>query len=238
MDNEMKILILNPNTSDAVTKKVAAVIQKIANPGTEAVVKQIPHGPESLESFYDEANASPYILQCVKEANEIGFDAIINAAFCDPALEAMKEISDIPVYGFEECTFSAALLYGNKFGILTEKKHKEAVKSREVRKHGLEARFAGVKALDMGVVEIANEPQKVKERGIEAAKELISNGAEVIIMGCSSMAGYSEDLEKELGVTVLDPTAITFKMVEGLTQLGIRHSKIGLYAKPKIQKIN
>ncbi len=233
----MKILVLNPNTSEIVTQKVAAVIDRIKRPDTIAVTKSVPHGPVSLESFYDEALATPYSIECVKQANEEGFDAVINAAFCDPGIEALKEISDIPVYGLEECAFAAALLYGNKFGILTEKKHKESVKAREVRKHGLESRFAGVKALNMGVVEMAEQPEKVKETGIRVARELIDNGAEVIIMGCASMAGYSEDIERELGVPVIDPTATAFKMVEGLTELGLHHSKIGLYSKPKVQKI-
>lgn len=233
----MKILVLNPNTSDVVTNKIAAVIEKIKRPDTIAVCESAPHGPVSLESFYDEARATFYTVERVKQANEEGFDAVINAAFCDPGIEAMKEVSVIPVYGLEECAFSAALLYGNKFGILTEKKHKEAVKSREVRKHGLESRFAGVKSLNMGVVEMAEQPEKVKEVGIRAAKELIDDGAEVIIMGCASMAGYSEDIEKELGVPVIDPTSVAFKMVEGLTDLGLRHAKIGLYSTPKPQKM-
>jgi allantoin racemase len=234
----MKILVLNPNTSETVTQRIAETAKKAAHPDTEIVVTGTPHGPESLESFYDEAIATPYILQSVKDANEAGYDAVINAAFCDPGIEALKEISDIPVFGLEECSFSAALLFGNKFAILTEQKHKEAVKSREVRKHGLESRFAGVKALNMGVVEIANNPLKVKEAGIKAARELIENGAEVIILGCSSMAGYSEDLEKELKVPIIDPIATTVKMAEAFTALGLRHAKIGLYSKPKIQKVN
>jgi Asp/Glu/hydantoin racemase len=98
-------------------------------------------------------------------------------------LEAAKEISQIPIYGIEETTFSIALLLGNKFGILTEKKHKEAVKVQHVRKHGLEQRFAGVRALDMGVVEIAGEPEKVKARGLKVGRQLIEeDGAEVIIL--------------------------------------------------------
>ncbi len=233
----MKILVLNPNTSEVVTNKVVAVIEKIKRPDTIVVCESAPHGPVSLESFYDEARATFYTVERVMQANDEGFDAVINAAFCDPGIEAMKEVSTIPVYGLEECAFSAALLYGNKFGILTEKKHKEAVKSREVRKHGLESRFAGVKSLNMGVVEMAEQPEKVKEVGIRAAKDLIDDGAEVIIMGCASMAGYSEDIEKELGVPVIDPTSVAFKMVEGLTDLGLRHAKIGLYSTPKPQKM-
>lgn len=234
----MKILVLNPNTSEIVTNKIANVIKTIARPETEVIVKSVDHGPESLESFYDEAMAVPYIMQAVKSAHEEKFDAIIIAAFCDPGIEAAKEISLIPVFGSEECTFAVSLLFGNKFGIITEKKHKEAVKAREVRKHGLESRFAGVRALDMGVVEIALNPKKAKERGIAVARQLIDDGAEVIIMGCASMAGYSDEIKQELGIPVIDPTIATFKLVEGIVETGLSQSKIGLYATPTPQKMN
>ncbi len=235
----MKILVLNPNTSTVVTQKVAGLIQKIARPETEAVVAQIEHGPESLESFYDEALATPHSIEAIRKANAQGFDAVVLAAFCDPGLEALKEISAIPVYGLEEVSFSVALLLGNKFSILTEKKHKENVKQQQVRKAGLDLRFASVRALNMGVVEIASDPEKVKRTGIEVGRRMVQeDGAEVIIMGCASMAGYAEDLERELGVPIIDPVAVTFKMVEGLTELGLRHSKVGLYAQPAPQKMN
>jgi allantoin racemase len=235
----MKIMVLNPNTSQVVTDRIGRAVMRIARPETEVVVAQIPHGPESLESFYDEALATPYVIEAVQEANRSGFDAVVLAAFCDPGIEALKEISDIPIYGLEEVSFSVALLLGNKFSILTEKKHKENVKAQQVRKHGLESRFASVRALNMGVVEIATDPVKVKENGVAIARRMIEeDGAEVIIMGCASMAGYSEDLEQALGVPIIDPVAVTFKVVEALTEIGLRHSKIALYAKPAPQKMN
>jgi len=233
----MKILVLNPNTSKLVTEKIEKVIRKVARPDVEVVVDCIEHGPEVLESYYDEALATPYTIQRVKQANAEGFDAIILAAFCDPGIEALKEISDIPVYGTEEAAFSVALLLGNKFAILTEKKSKESVKAQHVRKLGLESRFANVRALGMGVVEIAEDERKVITRAVELSQYMIDEDkAEVIIMGCASMAGYSGELEEKLHVPILDPVTVAYKMVEGLTELGIRHSKIGLFARPKEQK--
>lgn len=229
----MKILVLNPNTSDLVTSRIADQVRRIARPDTEVEIAQLPHGPETLESYHDESLATPHILEAVKAANRQGYDAIVLAAFCDPGLEALKEVSDIPVYGIEEATFSVALLLGNKFGILTERKHKESVKRQHVRKHGLEGRFASVRAMGMGVAEIAEQPEKAKEVGMAVSRRMIEeDGAEVIIMGCASMAGHSEDLERALRVPILDPVAITFKLAEGLADLRIRHSKIGLYATP------
>lgn len=235
----MKILVLNPNTSRAVTDRVAGVIHRIARSDVQVEVAQIAHGPEALESYYDETVAAPYIIEAVRNANRQGFDAVIIAAFCDPVIEALKEISDIPVYSLEETAFSIALLLGNKFSILTEMKHKVSVKTQHVRKHGLESRFASVRPLNMGVTEIAENPARVKQVGMEIARRMIDeDGAEVIIMGCASMAGYSEDLERELCVPVLDPVSVTYKVVEGLTDIGVRHSKLGLYATPAPKKQN
>ncbi len=233
----MKILVLNPNTSEMVTKKIEMAVMAVARKDVEVTVDRIEHGSEVLESYYDEAISAPYIIEKVKQANRAGYDAIIIAAFCDPGIEALKEISDVPVYGTAETTFSVALLLGNKFAILTEKKHKESVKIQQVRKMGLESRFAGVRALGMGVMDIGEEEEKVKIRGIEAARQMIEQDkAEVIIMGCASMAGYSQEMEDVLGVPILDPVTVTYKVVEGLTELRIMHSKIGLYATPAEQK--
>lgn len=233
----MKILVLNPNTSRLVTDKIEKVVRKVARKDVEVVVDCLEHGPEVLESYYDEARATPYSIEKVQQANREGFDAVIIAAFCDPGIEALKEISDIPVYGTEEAAFSAALLLGNKFAILTEKKQKESVKAQHVRKLGLESRFANVRALGMGVVEIAEDERKVIDRAVELSRRMIDEDkAEVIIMGCASMAGYSAELEEKLQVPILDPVSVAYKMVEGLTELGIRHSKIGLFARPAEQK--
>lgn len=234
----MKILVLNPNTSSVVTRRIADVVGRIARPDTEAVVRQIDHGPEALESSYDESLAVPAIIRAVTEAPVEGFQAVVIAAFCDPGLDAVREVSDIAVYGLEETTLSVALMLGNKFGILTEKPHKAAVKTQHVRKLGLASRCASVRALGMGVAEIAADPEGVKRIGLAIARRMIEeDGAEVIVMGCAAMSGYSEGLEQELRVPILDPVAVTFKVVEGLSEIGIRHSKLGLYATPAIQKV-
>lgn len=234
----MKILVLNPNASEMVTQKIEQAVRKVARPDVEVSVEKLPHGPEVLESYHDEALATPWSIERVKQANADGYDAVILAAFCDPGIEALKEISGIPVYGVEEGAFSVALLLGNRFSILTEKKHKEAVKEQHVRKLGLLDRFASVRALGMGVVEIGEDESKVLQRGIELGRSMVNDDkAEVIIMGCASMAGYSAELEAALGVPILDPVTVTYKMVEGLTELGLKHSKIGLFAKPSQQKM-
>ena len=38
------------------------------------------------------------------------------------------------------------------------------------------------------------------------------------------------DVKKELGLVVLDPTSVAFKIAEAVIDVGIRHCKRGLYA--------
>lgn len=235
----MRILVLNPNTSSAVTQKIAQTVQRIARPDVQVTVSQIAHGPETLESYYDEAMAAPYIFAAIRQAEAEGYDAVVLAAFCDPALEAVREIAAIPVYTLEETSFSVALLLGHKFGILTEKKHKESVKRQHVRKYGLESRFASVRALNMSVAEITADAERVKRAGKEIMRRMIEeDGAEVIVLGCASMTGYADELASDLGVPILDPILVTYKVAEALAEIGLRHSKIGLYATPAPKKIN
>jgi len=186
----VKILVLNPNTSKLVTKKIEDAVKKVARKDVEYVVEQIEHGPEALESYHDETLAYPYILEKVEKANAKGFSAIVLAAFCDPGIEALRERSAIPIYGTEETTLSIALLLGNKFSILTEKKHKESVKRQHVRKLGLEQRFAGVRALNMGVVDKVLLSEALDEEKIEEFEKAAEKvGSEVVLISVETREG-------------------------------------------------
>ena len=102
-----------------------------------------------------------------------------------------------------------------------------------VRLNGLENRLASVRALGVSVEETTADEEKTKEAVLAVARKAIEeDGAEVIILGCAGMAGYDKDLEAELGVPVLDPSAVALKMAEAMVDLGLKPSKIGKFAHP------
>ena len=229
----MRILIINPNTSEHMTAKIRAVAGTIKREDCEVTVVCPLHGPITLESSYDEAYSIAPTIDLVKQANQEGYDAIILACFCDVGVEAAKEISSVPVLGLEEATLSVALLLGDKFGIMTEKRPRVAMKKLHVRRHGLLERMASIRPLELSVAELDADPERTKATGMALARRMIEeDGAEVIIMGCAAMAGYSEDLERELQIPVLDPLKVTLKLTEALVDMGVAHSRIGLYAPP------
>ncbi|NMB94407.1 MAG: hypothetical protein GYA26_10490, partial [Flexilinea flocculi] len=61
--------------------------------------------------------------------------------------------------------------------------------------------------------------------------------AEVIVLGCAGLAGYAEDIERELGVIVLDPSSVALKVAEALVDLGLHHSKAGRFSYPPVKEI-
>ena len=229
----MKIFVINPNTSQTMTDHIREALEGVKRPDTELTVTCPDRGPETIESAYDEAFAIPPTLELVKKANKEGYDAVILACFSDPGLEAAREVSVIPIIGIEESTLHMASMLGARFSILTPRKQRIPSKCEHVHIRGLSHFLASVRSLDLSVAETDSDPAKTKQRLINVAKTAVEkDGAEVIIMGCAGMAGYAREIEDILGVKVLDPVAIALKTAEAMADLGLTHSKIGLFAAP------
>ncbi len=229
----MKILVINPNTSESMTDHIREALESVKRADTELMVTHPDRGPETIESAYDEAYAIPPTLELVKKADQEGFDAVILACFSDPGLDAAREISAIPVIGIEEATLHMAAMLGAKFSIMTPRRQRIPSKREHVHLRGMSHFLASVRSLDLTVAETDADPGKTKQRLMEVAKVAVEeDGAEVIVMGCAGMAGYAEEIERSLNVKVLDPSAVALKTAEAMADLGLAHSKAGLYAAP------
>ncbi|MFM2120353.1 MAG: hypothetical protein RL722_1821, partial [Pseudomonadota bacterium] len=82
----MKLLVLNPNTSAAMTAGIAAAARAVAAPGTEVIAAQPSFGPLSIEGQFDEAIAAAGVAEQMRlHAGRI--DAAVIACFGDPGLD-------------------------------------------------------------------------------------------------------------------------------------------------------
>jgi allantoin racemase len=235
----MKILVINPNTSESMTEHLRRELLPLKSPVTELDCVNPSHGPVSIESAYDEALAIPPTLELVRQAERDGYDAVVIACFSDPGLDAARELVAIPVVGIEEATLHLAAQLGYRFTILTSRRERVPAKTEHVMMRGLESRLASVRPLEMSVLDMDADPVRTKERILDVAGAAVrEDAAEVIILGCAGLAGYAADVERELGVIVLDPSPVALKAAEMLVSLGLRHSKRGLYAAPPAKPIS
>lgn len=229
----MKIMVINPNSSEHMTKHLEETLTKIAGPNTALTVVCPPGGPYSISSAYDEAMCAAGTLRLVRQANEEGYDAVILACFSDPALEAAKEISGILVMGIAETSLHVASMMGFKYTILTLTDERIPSKFNEAGRFRLEGSLASVRALGMTVAETDEKPEEAKAQIKKIARiAAAEDRAEVIVLGCAGMAGYAEEVEREVGVVVIDPSSVTLKVTEALVEAGVHLSKRGLFAYP------
>ncbi len=229
----MKILVVNPNSSVEMTQSIREALERIRRPDTVVEVVRLENGPSSIESATDGAMSTPLLLDRIRWANQEDFDAVIVACFSDPGLEPAREVSGILVLGIQQTTLAIAATLGHKYSILTPLSSRIASKEQDVRRFRVDSACASVRALDLSVSQTEGDPELTKRRVKEVARAAIEqDGAEVIILGCAGMVGYAEELERDMGIVVLDPTSVTFKVTEGLVELGIRHSKRGLFHTP------
>lgn len=198
------------------------------------------HGTHSVESLTDEAYNAPFILEQVARANKEGYDAIVLDCACDPILEAAREVSEIPVVGPRNTALHLALTLGTKFGVVTVQG--ESLKrcfEHGIRKEGLESFCRGVKYLDIPVLEISKKPKDAQMEIVSRSRELIENGADVIVLGCTALSHEIDlgPIMAELGVPVIDPWVVAMRTAFLLVESGLSHSKIAYPAPPK-KKLN
>jgi len=215
-----RVLVLNPNSSTKVTEHLRSFLETIKSADTQLKVVNIQEGPTSIESHYDIALAVPEIIKIVSEMYE-EFDSVFLACFADPGLEVLREILDKPVIGAMESSIYVACMLGERFSIIAINQERAKAKWRYVRSLGLEERMVSVEAIDMSVLEMEENPSKTIKKAVEAAMIAKSKGADVVILGCASMAGYSKIIQEKAEVCVIDPIMIGYRLTEALTGMNL-----------------
>jgi allantoin racemase len=231
----MRILVVNPNTTASMTRGIAMAARTAGSPGVEIIAVNPEFGPPSIEGYYDEVFSIPGIIAEMQKAGYV--DATIIACFDDTGLDAARCVSAAPVIGIGEAAFHVASMIAHKFGVVTTLARSIAPIEHNLQKYGLASRCSGVRASDVGVLELeepGSKARKIIEAEIERAVH--DDGAEAIVLGCAGMADLSRQLSQTAGVPVLDGIACAVALAEGMARLGLRTSKINTYGVPLVKQ--
>lgn len=230
----MRILLINPNTSEEFTNRVQAIADRYSFPGTTAVAMNPTAGPRSIEGIYDELLSSPGTLElAITHLDD--FDAFVIACYSDhPTIYALREITQKPVLGIAEASMYVACMLGHRFSVVTTNEEWEPLLWDAARHYGLADRCASVRSTRMPVLALEQaSPEETTELILKAAQQAIDeDDAEVICLGCAGMAGMDKALQEVLGVPVLDGVVCALKLLEGLIGYGAATSKKRTYAQP------
>jgi Asp/Glu/hydantoin racemase len=87
----VRILVINPNTTESMTADIGESARRHALPTTEVDAFSAPWGPRSIESHVEEAPAAAAPLETVARHRD-DYDAFVLACYGDPALYAAREL--------------------------------------------------------------------------------------------------------------------------------------------------
>jgi allantoin racemase len=230
----MRILVVNPNTTAAMTEKIGRAARAAAAAGTEIVAVNPPDGPISIEGYYDEAFAVPGLLAEIAKGEASGVSAHIIACFDDTGLEAARSLALAPVIGIGEAAFHLASMLGHRFVVVTTLSRSIAAIETNLLKYGLASRCAKVRACEVPVLAL-DDPASNASAQISAEIELAKreDNAEAIVLGCAGMADLATRLSEQHGLPVVDGVASAVKLAEAFSALGLKTSKIRSYAQPQ-----
>lgn len=215
------LIVINPNSSQAVTNGIKAAVDPLRKFGTPIRCLTLTEGPPGIESQRQaDLTIAPMLKLAASQKDAAGY---VIACFGDPGLHALRDQTALPVVGIQEAAVMTALTLGQRFGVI-------AILPASIPRHlrafgamGVRDRLAGDRALGLGVADLS-DPEQSLAAMITVGKRLRdTDGADVLIMGCAGMAQYRDTLEDKLGLPVVEPCQAAVAMAMGQIALNLSH---------------
>jgi allantoin racemase len=202
-------------------------LQRHAADGIEIKVQSVPSGYPSIESERDLVTVAPHLLHGMQNAEAEGASAGIIGCFSDPALDAIRETVNMPVVGPGQSAIALAMQLGESYSILSPLDSGAKRARPRLRGQGLTERLASIRVVGVSVIDLTHGDNTAWDRIIEAGRRCIDDGADVLVMGCMSMAfmGVERELSDRLSVPVVSPVLAALKTAETLLYLDMSHSR-------------
>lgn len=229
--SDMRILVINPNTTASMTEKIGAAARRVASDGTQIIAVNPASGPASIEGFYDEAMSLAGLLEVIRTTAD--FDAVVIACFDDTGLDAARCLTDKPVIGIGEAAYHMASMLSNKFSVVTTLARSVPALEHNLHRYGLMARCARVRSSEVAVLELEHPGSDACNRiSAEIGRAVAEDRAEAIVLGCAGMADLAEALAQEHGLPVLDGVTCAVGLAETMVRLRLLTSRRGGYSPP------
>lgn len=220
----MRILMINPNTSQEITQILAARMREIAGPGVTILPVTARFGARYIASRAAAAIAAHAALDALAE-HAVDCDAVLLACFGDPGLAALKEVSPVPVVGMAEASVRAACGLGSRFAIVTGGAAWGPMLTELVMGLGLINRLAAVRTVEQSGGEIALDPDSALARLVAACTACVNeDGADSVILGGAGLAGLAAAVQGAIPVPVICSVEAGTRAV---LANGVREQRVG-----------
>ena len=228
----MRLLVINPNTSEFVTRAVARAARQAALPDTEVVAVTGKRGAPIISGRTENALGAVESINLAAEHAE-GCDAVLLAVSFDSGLKPLRELLNIPVAGMSEAAMLTACMLGGRFALVSFGDRAVHLYRELAFEYGLGERLAGARALPTLTQEELESPERVAPRLVEEIDKAVrEQGAEAVVLAGAVFAGLSGEIARQSPVPVVDGIAAGVCMAEQLCRLRFNKPRAGSYQLP------
>lgn len=225
----IKYIIPFPMDEQGVANRAEQVPREVLDAATEVDCVPVRNSTIIGNRYYADLLFDMYITEAGVRAEEEGFDAVVMDTVSDSGIFALRSRLSIPVVGPGLVAFAVGILLGKRFSILTMKDIGVELYEKTLVSYGLKHKCASVRAVDVPVdVEslLTGKEEAFTELVAEGRRAIDEDGADVILLGSTTMHQSGAYLSEHLPSPVINPGPMAIKMAEMLVELGLSHSKV------------
>jgi len=200
-----RILLINPNSSQATTEMMVRIAQSAAVSGVEIVGATSPHSPQMIVDPTALAAAAPQVVALGLAADK-GIAGIIVSAFGDPGMEELRRRAPVPVVGIAQAAMLAAAANGRRFGVATTTPQLVAAIDARAAELGLAALYTGTRLTTEDPVRLVADPARLTEALRGAVTACIERDhADAVIIGGGPLGNAATALTPLFTIPVIAP---------------------------------
>lgn len=228
-DKRIKVIVPIPMDAAGVAARAGQLPADFVAPGFAPEFSAVAWGAALGDSYHDMLLMDWTVFQAGITAEADGYAGVLIDTVSDSGLRALRSRLSIPVVGPGEASFCTAMMLGKTFSVLTMWPQWFPLYEKTLTEYGFWDRVASLRSIDTrpDVTELLAGKEEVIFARLEAeAKRAIEeDGADVIVLGSTTMHQSAAYLASVLPVPVLNPGQIAYKHLEMLIGLGLTHSK-------------
>jgi len=226
----MKLLLINPNTTYAITERMLRLALPMLPVGSSVIGATARFGASYIASRAACAIAGHAALDAYAEHGHDA-DVVLLACFGDPGLGGLKELAHQPVVGMAEASCLLAASLGGKFAIVTGGHRWEPMLEEFTSSIGLRSRLAGIATVAPTGAEIAENPEGSLTLLADACRSIAQRtDASSVILGGAGLAGLAAKLADTVPVPVIDSLAAGVEAAVAIARLGTTKARSGEFA--------
>jgi allantoin racemase len=226
----IKYIVPFPFDDEALANRAAQIPTAILGPDTEVECVPVRNSGTMLDSHQEALVFDMYVAEAGLRAEEEGYDAVIMDTVSDSGLAALRSRLSIPVIGPGLVSYAVAIMLGKRFSIVTMWDKWRYLYEKNLDTYHLWDKCASIRAVnippDVEALFTGKEEEMFEKLTAEARKAIEEDGADVILLGSTTMHQAGDYMAAHLPAPVINPGPVGIKMVETLVQLGLTHSKV------------